>query len=284
MSIGVVGLNRARILLRPIVALLLCAITGAPLVPAERAQPPTALSPAEVAFPSGELQLGGFIWKPEGAGPFPAVLWNHGSEKLPGWVPQVAPAFVGRRHVFFIPHRRGHGRSPGPYIQDQLAQAAPVERGRVFVRLQEVHLGDQLAALTYLKGLPFVDTHRLAVAGCSYGGIQTVLAAARSVGYRAAVNFAGAAQSWRPFGDLRTRLLSAARDATVPIYFIQAANDFDLTPSQVLGAAMQKAGKQHVVKIYPAFGATNADGHAFCVRGVDIWAVDVFPFLNANLR
>jgi hypothetical protein len=43
--------------------------------------------PEEVVFPGGGRELHGFLWKPEGDGPFPAVLWNHGSEKLPGSQP-----------------------------------------------------------------------------------------------------------------------------------------------------------------------------------------------------
>jgi dipeptidyl aminopeptidase/acylaminoacyl peptidase len=47
-----------------------------------------------------------------------------------------------------------------------------------------------LSAVTYLKQLPGVDPHRIAVAGCSYGGIQTVLAveanAEQKLGLRAA--------------------------------------------------------------------------------------------------
>ena len=40
-------------------------------------------SPQEVVFPSGSLQLHGFLWRPAGQGPFAAILWNHGSEKRP---------------------------------------------------------------------------------------------------------------------------------------------------------------------------------------------------------
>jgi hypothetical protein len=38
----------------------------------------------EVVFESGGLQRHGFLWKPVGNGPFPAVLWNHRSEKIAG--------------------------------------------------------------------------------------------------------------------------------------------------------------------------------------------------------
>lgn len=74
-----------------------------------------AASPAavEVSFKSGDLTLRGFIWKPEGPGPFPALLWNHGSEKLPGQLPENAATLLAAGYVFFVPHRRGQGRSPG---------------------------------------------------------------------------------------------------------------------------------------------------------------------------
>src|SRR5215475_494088 len=62
--------------------------------------------PELVGFRSGALELKGFIWKPEGPGPFPAILWNHGSEKRPGTVDGVAPFFLARGYVFFVPHRR----------------------------------------------------------------------------------------------------------------------------------------------------------------------------------
>jgi hypothetical protein len=43
---------------------------------------PVVLAGAEiVSFPSGERTLRGVLYKPEGPGPFPAVLFNHGSEK-----------------------------------------------------------------------------------------------------------------------------------------------------------------------------------------------------------
>ena len=50
----------------------------------------TGARPEEVVFPAAGRSLHGFLWKPEGSGPFPAILWNHGSEKLPGAQPVLA--------------------------------------------------------------------------------------------------------------------------------------------------------------------------------------------------
>jgi hypothetical protein len=100
--------------------------------------------PELITFTRGDLALKGFLWKPEGSGPFPAILWNHGSEKLPDAVSSVAPYFVSHGYVFLVPHRRGQGRSPGTYIMDQLnAAISPEQRSQMLVALNEVHLHDQ---------------------------------------------------------------------------------------------------------------------------------------------
>jgi len=78
------------------------------------------------------------------------------------------------------------------------------------IALHETHLEDQLAALAYLTQRSDVQPHRIAVAGCSYGGIQTVLAleanAEQKLGLRAAIDFAGGAMSWRS-SSLRARMI-----------------------------------------------------------------------------
>lgn len=74
----------------------------------------------EVTFPSGKLMLHGFLYRPEGSGPFPAVLYNHGSERQPGWKPELGQLFSSRGYVFFVPHRRSHGRSPNDPFVDSL--------------------------------------------------------------------------------------------------------------------------------------------------------------------
>jgi len=245
-------------------------------------------SPIEVTFPSGNLVLHGFLYKPEGQGPFPAVLWNHGSERRPGWLLELAPIFLSKGYIFFIPHRRGQGRSPGDYVMDLLDRArqsgGPEARNRKLVDLMEVHLEDQMAALAYLKGLTDVDQQRLAVAGCSFGGIQTVLMAEKGLGLRAAVDFAGAAQNWEQTPELRARMIQAVRRARMPVFFIQAKNDYDTSPSRDLAAAMEKSAKPHALQIFPSFGKSNQDAHEFCIHGADLWAPLVFSFLNQSMQ
>lgn len=66
-----------------------------------------------IAFPSGNLTLYGVLYKPNGPGPFPAVVFNHGS--APGMYSSEAfaalgPVFAQHGWVFFGPYRRGQGR------------------------------------------------------------------------------------------------------------------------------------------------------------------------------
>jgi len=243
--------------------------------------------PELIGFKSGDLELKGFVWKPSGDGPFPALLSNHGSEKSPGSIDSVAPYFVEKGYVFFVPHRRGQGGSPVAYIMDELKMAGSRlsgERGRKEIELHETHLEDQLAALQYLQAFPFVDKNRIAVIGFSFGGIQTMLAVERGPGYRVAVNCSGAAETWRGSSALRSRLIAAASKATMSVLFLQAENDYDPTPNRVLSEEVRKAGKPVEAKVYPPFGSGPREGHSFCVRGTETWRPDVLKFIKTHLK
>jgi dipeptidyl aminopeptidase/acylaminoacyl peptidase len=240
--------------------------------------------PEEVKFPSGNVELHGFLYKPQGEGPFPAVLYNHGSEKNPGTKPALGEFFSSKGYVFFLPHRRGHGRSPyDSYVESLYAQGAG---GRI--ALHETHLEDQLSALAYFKQLSHVDPYRITVAGCSYGGIQTVLAVEangdQKLGLRAAIDFAGGAMSWRSL-SLRDRMVRAVRKATIPVLFIQAENDYDLGPSRTLAHELDQLGKPHKLLIFPPYGSTPAEGHGgFCSQATNVWGPDVLKFIEIHLR
>src|SRR5882762_2722275 len=192
---------------------------------------PSVLAVAEtVTFPSGEITLHGVLYKPEGAGPFPAVIYNHGS--APGMMSKEAfaalgPVFASHGWVFFGPYRRGQGlsASAGPYIGDQIAAAEKSDGisagAAAMVRLLETdHLNDQLAALAWLRRQDFVQSKRIAVAGNSFGGIETVLGVEKG-NYCAAIDSAGGAQSWAQAPDLQSRMTRAVRNANAPVFFFQ---------------------------------------------------------------
>jgi dienelactone hydrolase len=246
----------------------------------------------EFTFPSNGQMLHGCMTRPAGAGPFPVVIYNHGSEKDPPpcGPPGLVDAYVERGYLFFMLHRRGHGLSPGPYILERrrtLMQqiANPRQRAERIVALHEEANRDVVAAVKWLMQLPEVDRSRVIMTGVSYGGIQTLFTAEKGLGVRAFVAFAPAAQSWGNEA-LRRRLERAVRGAQAPIFLAQAENDYSLGPSNVLGPIIRAKGTPNTAKVYPAFGITPQQGHGgFAVRGgVPIWSPDVFAFLEATLE
>jgi carboxymethylenebutenolidase len=152
------------------------------------------------------------------------------------------------------------------------------------VRLLETdHLDDQRAAFQWLNQQRFVDTARVATAGNSFGGIEALLGAER-IGYCAAIDASGGAESWANAPQLRTLMVQAARASRTPTFLFQAENDYDLSPTRTLSGEMRHAGKAFDSKVYPAFGRSAADGHSFAWSGAAVWADDVFRFLNAHCQ
>lgn len=150
------------------------------------------------------------------------------------------------------------------------------------VRLLDTEqFADQNVALEWLQRQPFVQLNRIAVAGNSFGGIQAVIGIERA-NYCAAIDAAGGAESWASAPGLRRLMDDAVRRARAPVLFIQAENDYDLSPSRTLAQSMHDVGRTAELQIYPPFGQSRSDGHSFAWRGSAIWADDVFRFLSTH--
>ena len=244
----------------------------------------TGARPTKVMFRSGELDLRMFIYKPAGDGPFPAMIWNHGSEgitNLENPYERLAAFYVENGYAVFFPERHGHGHAAGkPWADYVKAGADRAAQNQRAIEVQEQEVADVLAAVELVKSLPYVDKDRIVMSGCSFGGIQTVLAAERGMGVRAFVPFAPAAMSWAGNPALRQRLLDAIAKAKAPIFLIQAENDYNLGPSKVLGPAVQSS-PDNLATVYGAWGTTHAQGHGgFALRGMPVWGKDVLSFLD----
>jgi carboxymethylenebutenolidase len=251
----------------------------------------SAAEPEAVSFSVDDIFLQGDLSRPAGDGPFPAILWNHGggAPRL-GLTQYKVSAVLGeilasQGYVLFIPHRRGYGRSPQYQLTDRFREEKNVEeRNRLQLELMDVHMKDVAAAIKHLSTLTFVDTKRIIIAGCSFGGSLTLFSAEQNLPIKAAINFAGAAISWHQSPELRDRMLSAARKAKVPIFLVQAENDYTLEPSHVLAKELSLAGKPHKMKIFPSHGSTTQEDHAFCTTGADIWKSEVLSFIESAAK
>ena len=250
--------------------------------------------PDTVVVRSGELQLRALLWRPEGPGPFPAVLFNHGSGPASASLAPhriaLGPVFARQGYVFLLLFRRGSGlsASQGANSFDLMSQALASKgqeaRNQVQMRLLETDdLSDAVAGLAFLRALHDVDVRRVAIAGHSFGGSLTLILAARDTAVRAAVIFGGAARSWASSPALQARLRTAVGHARAPVFFIHAANDYSVAPGQELAREMDRLGRPHRITIYPASGRTPEEGHDFVHRSVATWESEVFAFLRERL-
>ena len=282
----------------------LCAFVLAPLVltlTLATAFGQTSSGPETVVIHSGSATLHAMLWRPQGRGPFPGILLNHGSGRTPEELKRLGPyeqnaeilgpLFARHGYVFLYLFRRGVGLSTDQganavdLMNSESASHGQEARNVLQLKLLENReMDDALSALKFLRALPYVDARNVAAIGHSFGGSLTILLAEREPNLRAVVIFSGAGYSFDRSPELRTRLLAAVDHIAAPIFFIHAENDISLSSGKVLDARREQTGKPHRLKIYPPIGHTVDDGHDFLHLGVNIWEPDVFAFLDENMQ
>lgn len=124
-----------------------------------------AVERGEMAVPSTQ-RIEGYLSKPEGEGPFGAIVYLHGcSGLLKARRQQVAELFTGWGYVVL---------AADSFATRGMEQACD--------RPSPDRQADAWGALLYLSRLPFVDRKRIAVVGSSQGGIAVMrLASKRDV-------------------------------------------------------------------------------------------------------
>jgi dienelactone hydrolase len=255
------------------------------LAVAGEAAPPGA--PETVTVSAGTLTLHALLWRPDGPGPFPAVLFNHGGDATAQSQGSAALGQVFAKHgyVFLFLYRRGTGLSAdqGTAVDELMRREMDAHgdeaRDRLELQLLDEHLTDARAGVAFLRALPGVDPDRVAVAGHAFGGMLALLLAVQDGKLRAAVDFAGHGDDWAASQALRTRLMDAVDAITVPVFFVHSESD-SIAPGMVLSTEMLNLDKPRRFEVYPAVGDSSAAGNDLVYVGIAEWESDVFAFLD----
>lgn len=110
------------------------------------------------------VQITGELYRPEGGGPFPAVILLHGSEG-------VAPRFTRGRDSYAEWARWIGAQGYVTFIVDSFSDRNLQWRGYGITTVYSPERAfDILGAVKYLKTLPFVRADKIGVIGWSHGG------------------------------------------------------------------------------------------------------------------
>lgn len=229
---------------------------------------------------AGSVTLETTVYKPDGPGPFPMIVFNHG--KMPG-DPRLqersdplpfAREFVRRGYVVVAPNRQGFGHSGGAYEQD----GCDVERNGLG------QAGDVAATIDYMSKQPFVDASHIVVAGTSHGGLATMAYGTEAApGVRALINFSGglrqdACTDWQ--GNLTRAFGTYGEKTRVPSLWMYGDNDSVWTRPLVTGMYTAYGAHGASAKMVD-YGEYKNDAHRLVGDrdGVHVWWPAVEAFL-----
>jgi dienelactone hydrolase len=256
-----------------------------------------------VSLPSGMLKLRGLVGRPDGPGPLPAYISNHGSmtaqeasrpprtQITKGSLPDT---LARRGFVVLVLARRGYMGSEGTattYSQGHGSGGYSGRRASDVMRGAEEEASDVVAALEYLQTLPSVDPERISVGGVSLGGLVSIMAASRDARFKAVISMAGGYRQGGQGGvDEAWPLVqgvwkSSAQKVRAPVLILWSKNDMiiDEDEGRQLEKELRHMGKSVEMKVYPAF---RDNGHFLFSRaeGYPVYIPDAVSFLEAHLK
>jgi dienelactone hydrolase len=232
----------------------------------------------------GPEQIPATVLKPDGPGPFPAVVIMHDCSGLgarsSGAPDRWAKELIGLGYVVVIPDSfttRGYAGGVCTNPSPSRAEVGPFRR-----------LRDAYAALAYVRTLPYVNGFRVGLMGGSHGGTTTLasmvapegnkdpLARDKRTGFAAAISLYPRCAT--PLGNWRVSRQSGASGPiteyigvykpVAPLLILIGEED-DWTPAEPcrkLAEAAQKVGYPVTIKIYP--GAHHSFDSNYPVRYV----------------
>ena len=226
------------------------------------------------------MELETTLYKPDGDGPFPVVVINHGkSPGDPRFQGRYRPAgavryFLQRGYAAVVPMRQGFSRSTGTYngVQCNVGSNG------------QVQAEDVKAVLDHVTAQPWADKDRILVVGQSHGGWTTLAFGTLNYpGVKGLVNFAGGLRNdgcvaWKD--GLIGAAAGYARDTRVPSLWFYGDNDSFFDPYTFRGMHAKYTGAGGQARLVD-FGTFGSDAHQLVGSraGAPIWQPEVTRFL-----
>jgi len=233
--------------------------------------PQTAWREQVLHYMAGSKKLEMTLLLPDGPGPFPVMVYNHGDIEIgTAWLKYkrryremiVAREFLRYGVAVAIPARPGVGMSEGIYlIPKSNGDADASYKGRL-------HAENIMPAFDLLKTIPGLDANRIIVTGQSAGGYSTMYIASQNPpGVIGAVNYSGGRTdigAGSGPGYLNSTMVNAFEEAgkttRMPVLMIFAEGDSRYSPNTIRHSyqAFIDAGGKGTLSLSPPI---NEDGH-----------------------
>jgi dienelactone hydrolase len=242
---------------------------------------------------SGDYTIAAKVLRPEGPGPYGAIVLNHGAPvsaeerrlESPDLLLHTASIFARRGYAVVMPLRRGFGATGGHFAEDAGSCRNPDYR-----RGEAAAAEDVMSAYEYARTLPYVDGSRMILAGQSAGGVAAIFTAgARAPQGLVAVLAFAAGRGGNPYRNpgvpcavepLARVFDDLGKAVKVPVLFHYAENDHFFNPntSRLWYERFTAGGAKAEYVLQPAFGK---DGHYIFSddSGAKIWLPAVERFL-----
>ncbi len=232
------------------------------------------------------------LFRPAGDGPFPLAVISHGrsgpdQRRDQGRVRYdlVARWLVNKGFAVVVPTRLGYGETFGVADPEHSGSCAALRADEMALAASE----QVVAAIDYVRTLPWADTRRWIAVGQSVGGLASLATAWRApAGLQAVINFSGGAGGRPevapadPCGPavIEQVLESRAAAARAPTLWFYWDNDRYWGPTwpRRWARAWEKGGGQVRLHQLPAVGR---DGHSGLLADIETWMPLAEAWLSA---
>jgi len=202
-----------------------------------------------VEFKGVGLTLTGKLSKPDGDGPFPAVVLLHGSTGITSSYDAWMTRLTNWNYVALL-------------VDTFSPRGIKEETGYPFKVSRESRIQDAYAAKSYLASLKYVDSKRIAVVGWSYGGVATTLVVTTESGIQNQEDYFRAGIAFYPGCRKEVRATLKA-----PLLILIGEKDTWTPPAKCKELentlTREKAFPELLFKIYPD------TYHGFDIEGLD---------------